>query len=117
LNTVKTLSWKINSKNPFELIKVDNPDYKYIIEKKKEKYHCQCGVFKAMLMPCEHILIILIYEDNEKEVLDYFDVGWELKNVNVEADDEALKELERLINEEKKDQQALKLDENSIHKM
>jgi len=116
LNTVKTLSWKINAENPFELIKVDNPDYKYIIEKKEEKYHCQCGFFKAMLMPCEHILKILTYEDNEKEVLDYFDVRW-LKNINVEADDEVLKELERLINEEKKDQQALKLGENSIHKM
>lgn len=116
LNTIKTLSWKFNPEDPLELINVSNPEFKYTLDKKEEKWNCSCGFFKAMLMPCEHILKILTHEGIETEILDYFDVRW-LKSLHIEVDDMVLKELERMISQENDHQEGLIGEERESDKL
>jgi len=116
LHTIKTLSWKFNPEDPLELINVSNPEFKYTLDKKEEKWNCSCGFFKAMLMPCEHILKVLTHEGIEMEILDYFDVRW-LRSIHIEVDDMVLEELERMISQEKDHQEGLIDEERKSDKM
>jgi len=70
------MAWIPSGEKPLEIMKAGNSQIKYLLVEEDHKLCCPCGFYRAMSMPCEHILRILTQEGKETDILKYFSAKW-----------------------------------------
>ena len=99
---MKSMTWIPSTNNLLEVIKAENQTIKYALTKEDDRYSCPCGFYKAMGMPCEHVLRILTQEGRETKVLAYYSQRWYKEiEINIRSSDNVLQALDDFVEKEK----------------
>jgi len=95
ISMIRSFSWVTTGK-PLELCRADDKQKKIVLDERNGIFHCCCGFFSALKIPCEHILRFLSEKKKEADVMNYYSPRWSNK-LKLSKDDALLEYLESLI--------------------